>query len=142
MPTQNQGLTQLPKQKNKQYSTANIQRTAHHVCLSCKNKSWNTAIASGWLRTKPTLVVIEFGGLHTAVTSQKLPSRLAAVSQSSEAVVSHADGTDWQRHAMAAYGAPARGTNTASVATTVNAEPNSLLFQAGVHSKNHAYHEN
>lgn len=73
MPTQNQGLTQLPKQKNKQYSAANIQRTAHHVCLSCENKSWNTAIASGWLRTKPTLVVIEFGGLHTVTRAAISP---------------------------------------------------------------------
>lgn len=67
-------LSSFPKQKNKQYSTANIQRTAHHVCLSCNNKSWDTAIAPGWLRTKPTLVLIKFGGLHTGLVTKGIIS--------------------------------------------------------------------
>ena len=86
-------LSSFPKQKNKQYSTVNIQRTAHCVCPSRNNKSWNTAIGSGWLRTKLTLVLIEFGGLHTALMLQKLSSQLAPILQRSEPVVNLTSGT-------------------------------------------------
>lgn len=108
-------LSSFPKQKNKQYSTAIIQMTVHHVCLSHNNKSWNTAIASGWLRTKPPSVLIEFGGLHTAFKSQKLPSQLVGILQRSETVNLNQHGISlagqhWQWHLTAPCIAPALGT--------------------------------
>lgn len=148
-PHRNKVLSSFPKQKNKQYSTANIQRPAHHVCLPCNNKSWNTAIASGWLKKKLTLVPIELGGLHAALMLQKLPSQLAALLQRSEPVVNPNQwwtspvGRHWQWHVTASYIAPARGTNRTSATTAVNPELNSLFSSRCLLWKPcHAYQEN
>lgn len=142
-------LSSFPKQKNKQYSTANIQRTAHHVCLSCNNKSWDTAIAPGWLRMKPTLVLIKFGGRHTGLTLQKLSSQLAAILQRSEPVVNLNQWwmslveQHWQCHVLTSCIAPARGTNRFSAATAVNPELNATFSSRCLLWKPcHAYQQN
>lgn len=107
--------------------------TVHHMCLSHNNKSWNTAIASGWLRTKLTLVLIEFGGLHAAFNSQKLPSQLVGILQKSETVnlnqcgISLA-GRHWQWHLTAPCIAPALGTNRDAAAAAVNPQLKSLFL--------------
>lgn len=92
-------------------STAKIQRTAHHVCLPGNNKSWNTSIASGWPRTKPTWVLIKFGGLHTTLALQKLPSLLTAILQRPVNQWWTSLGQHWQWHITAPWTAPAQVTN-------------------------------
>lgn len=119
MPTQNQGLIQLPKQKNKQYSTAKIQRTAHHVCLPGNNKKLKCINSFRLAENKTdefwSSLVVSTQLLHYKSCHLNWQQPYREVNQWWASVGQH-----WQWHITASWTAPAQVTNRSAAATALS----------------------